>query len=90
MRGARVFGPTEGERSAPVVSFVIDGRDTGELALELGRRGIAVRPGLHCAPMAHRLLGTLESGGTLRLSPGFFTTDDEIDKTLSALEEILA
>jgi selenocysteine lyase/cysteine desulfurase len=40
--------------------------------------------------MAHRLLGTLESGGTLRLSPGFFTTDDEIDTTLSALEEILA
>jgi selenocysteine lyase/cysteine desulfurase len=90
LRGARVFGPTEGERNVPVVSFVVEGRDTGELALELGRRGIAIRPGLHCAPMAHRLLGTLESGGTLRLSPGFFTTDDEIDTTLSALEEILA
>jgi selenocysteine lyase/cysteine desulfurase len=90
LRGARVFGPAEGVRSVPVVSFVVEGRDTGELALELGRRGISIRPGLHCAPMAHRLLGTLESGGTIRLSPGFFTTNDEIDKILSALEEILA
>jgi selenocysteine lyase/cysteine desulfurase len=88
--GARVFGPAEGERSVPVVSFVVEGRDTGELALELGRRGIAIRPGLHCAPMAHRLLGTLESGGAVRLSPGFFTTDAEMDMALSALEEILA
>jgi cysteine desulfurase / selenocysteine lyase len=88
--GAKVFGPAIGERSAPVVSFVVEGRDTGELALELGRRNIAVRPGLHCAPMAHRLLGTIGTGGTLRLSPGIFTTDGEIDETLSALEEILA
>lgn len=88
--GAKLFGPAAGERSAPVLSFVIEGRDTGELALELGRRGIAIRPGLHCAPMAHGLLGTIGAGGTLRLSPGFFTTDDEVDKTLSALEEILA
>jgi cysteine desulfurase family protein len=90
LTGACVFGPAEGERSVPVVSFVVEDRDTGELALELGRRGIAIRPGLHCASMAHRLIGTLELGGTIRLSPGFFTTDDEIDKTLSALEEILA
>jgi cysteine desulfurase family protein len=88
--GVRVYGPAEGERSVPVLSFTVDGRDPGELALELGRRGIAARPGLHCAPLAHRALGTLESGGTLRLSPGFFTTDDEIDGALSALKEILS
>jgi cysteine desulfurase family protein len=88
--GLRVFGPAEGERSVPVVSFAVEGRDPGELALELGRRGIAARPGLHCSPLAHRALGTLDIGGTLRLSPGIFTIDDEIDRAVEALEEMLA
>jgi cysteine desulfurase family protein len=88
--GARVFGPGKGGRSVPVVSFIVAGREPGELAMELGRRGIAARPGLHCAPSAHAILGTLGTGGTLRLSPGFFTTDDEIGRTIEALEEIIA
>jgi selenocysteine lyase/cysteine desulfurase len=50
---------------------------------------IAVRPGLHCAPYIHRALGTYPDG-TLRLSPGPFTTSDEIDIFLNALTEITA
>jgi cysteine desulfurase/selenocysteine lyase len=50
---------------------------------------IAVRPGLHCAPYIHRNLGTYPDG-TLRLSPGPFTTADEIDAFLHALSEITA
>ena len=50
---------------------------------------IAVRPGLHCAPYIHRALGTFPDG-TLRLSPGPFTTADEIDIFLNALTEITA
>jgi cysteine desulfurase / selenocysteine lyase len=50
---------------------------------------IAVRPGLHCAPYIHRALGTFPDG-TLRLSPGPFTTDAEIDTFLHALTEITA
>ncbi|MEJ7639004.1 MAG: aminotransferase class V-fold PLP-dependent enzyme [Singulisphaera sp.] len=50
---------------------------------------IAVRPGLHCAPYIHRALGTFPDG-TLRLSPGPFTTADEIDVFLNALTEITA
>jgi cysteine desulfurase family protein len=88
--GVAAPGPPPGERRAPVVSLRIPGRDLGEIALELDRRGIAVRMGLHCAPAAHRSLGTFDEGGTLRLSPGFFTTEDEIDAALAALEEILA
>ncbi len=84
----KVYGPKEGGRCVPVLSFAIEGRDPGELALELGRRGIAVRPGLHCSPLAHRALGTLESGGTIRLSPGFFTSEAEIDRAIAALREI--
>jgi selenocysteine lyase/cysteine desulfurase len=50
---------------------------------------IAVRPGLHCAPYIHRALGTFPEG-TLRLSPGPFTTVREIDVLLDALTEITA
>jgi len=48
---------------------------------------IAIRPGLHCAPYIHRALGTFPDG-TLRLSPGPFTTPDQIDSLLQALDEI--
>jgi len=50
---------------------------------------IAVRPGLHCAPYVHRSLGTFPEG-TLRVSPGPFTTIDEVDSLLRALTEITA
>jgi cysteine desulfurase / selenocysteine lyase len=50
---------------------------------------IAVRPGLHCAPYIHRALGTFPDG-TLRLSPGPFTTPEDISAFLSALSEITA
>ncbi len=50
---------------------------------------IAVRPGLHCAPYIHRAQGTFPEG-TLRLSPGAFTTPDEIQSFLDALSEITA
>lgn len=50
---------------------------------------IAVRPGLHCAPYIHRALGTFPDG-TLRLSPGPFSTPEQIDTFLQALDEITA
>jgi cysteine desulfurase / selenocysteine lyase len=50
---------------------------------------IAVRPGLHCAPYIHRAMGTFPDG-TLRLSPGPFTTRDHITAFISALSEITA
>ena len=87
--GMVVHGPGPGEPRVPVVSLTLPGRDLGEVALELDRRGICTRVGLHCAPAAHRSLGTLGGGGTLRLSPGFFTTPQEIRDTLEVLEAIL-
>jgi selenocysteine lyase/cysteine desulfurase len=45
--------------------------------------------GLHCAPAAHRSIGSFELGGTIRLSPGPFTTEAEIDEALRALEHAL-
>ena len=87
--GVTCHGPLPGEERAPVLSLSVEGRDLGELALALDRRDLCTRVGLHCAPSAHRSLGTLAAGGTLRFSPGFFTTSGEIRGTLEAMEEIL-
>jgi cysteine desulfurase family protein len=59
-----------------------------ELAIGLDKRGIACRGGLHCAPAAHRTIGTLGQGGTIRVSPGPFTTPEEIERAASAFREI--
>ena len=87
--GVTIQGPGPGQARVPVLSITVADRDLGELALELDRRAICTRVGLHCAPAAHQSLGTLASGGTLRFSPGWFTRPDEIQATLSALEAIL-
>ena len=88
--GVAAQGPAPGVARAPVISITLADRDLGEIALALDRRGICTRVGLHCAPAAHRSLGTLEAGGTLRFSPGFFTTPQEIRDTLEAMEVILS
>jgi cysteine desulfurase family protein len=50
---------------------------------------IAIRPGLHCAPYIHRSLGTFPEG-TVRVSPGAFSTEEDIDQLVRALQEIAA
>ena len=50
---------------------------------------VAVRPGLHCAPYIHRSLGTFPEG-TMRVSPGAFSTEEDIDQLVHALAEIAA
>ena len=71
-----------------MLSFRVRDRDCEELGEALGRRGIALRAGLHCAPLAHRTAGTLESG-TLRASVSAFTVPEEIGRVLATMEELL-
>ncbi|VBB07495.1 aminotransferases class-v pyridoxal-phosphate attachment site [Lucifera butyrica] len=83
-----VYGPRKVIDRTAVVSFTVRGLDSGEVAHRLDRDfGIACRSGLHCAPWAHRTLGTLETG-TIRLSPGYFNTAAEITETIQAVESI--
>ncbi len=83
-----IKGAGIGEKRTSVVSVVSTKHDIAMISSSLLERGnIETRVGLHCAPMAHRTLGTFP-GGTLRFSPGPFTTPDEIDETLRILEEI--
>ncbi len=63
--------------------------DCVEIASKLDNEyKIAVRAGLHCAPMAHRTLGTI-TDGLLRISVGYFNTKDDITNTVQALEKLL-
>ena len=73
---------------APIVSLAVDGLTSAEVARVLDREfQIAVRAGLHCAPEAHRVAGTLE-GGLVRLSIGHSTTEAEVAEAVAALLEI--
>ena len=71
-----------------VLSLQIDGIDCETAAERLGERGIAVRAGLHCAPLAHRSAGTLEQG-TIRLSTSPFTTEQEAAEAAEAILGLL-
>jgi cysteine desulfurase/selenocysteine lyase len=83
-----VYGPRDPGRRVSVVSFNVGGMDPGEVGRRLDAEfGVMVRAGMHCAPNAHRTLGTFPEG-TVRVSPGPFTTKKEIAAFLSALERI--
>ena len=74
--GVEVFS---GPEQTGVVSFRVSGWDCEELGEALASRGIALRAGLHCAPLAHRTAGTLETG-TVRFSPSVFDRRQEVDR----------
>jgi cysteine desulfurase family protein len=86
--GVRLFADETGERQTGVLSFTADGWNCEELGEALERRGIAVRAGLQCAPLAHRTAGTLDTG-TVRMSVSVFNTAAQIDGFASAVEEII-
>ena len=78
----RTEGTYTDGRHPDEVHFVPDVRE------DLARRGIALRAGLHCAPLAHRTAGTLETG-TLRLSTSFFNTPDQADRLVWSVSRVL-
>lgn len=83
--GIRTFAAADPRLGVGVVSCTVDGWDPGEAAAVLDRSfDIAVRSGLHCAPLAHRALGTAPTG-TVRISTGPFTTSSDIAAVISAL-----
>lgn len=89
MPGVRLYGPMQGERGA-AISFNVEGHDPASLGFLLDSTyDISVRVGLHCAPDVHRSIGSYPEG-TVRVSPGFFNTETDIDYFLRALREIIS
>lgn len=78
--GIRIYGPPIQEgRHVPLLSLTVEHMPSETVAEKLGQAGIAVRAGLHCAPTAHRILGT-QAEGTVRLAPSAFTTPEEMEQ----------
>ncbi len=88
LTGVTVYGPKAASRRVPVVSFAIAGLDPAAAAFMLDERfGILSRPGLHCAPAAHRTIGTAPAG-TVRFSFGRFNTEAEILAAVEAVDRL--
>ena len=86
IKNAVVYG--QNPRGAAVVAFNLDNVNSAELAYMLDDEfDICVRAGLHCAPYAHRTIGTLESAA-VRASFGFFNTEAEVGKAIDAIYKI--
>lgn len=83
-----IYGHTDPSRKTPVVSFNLQNVHPKALGNRLfDDYGIALRAGFHCAPMAHEAVGSLEHGGTVRASIGYYTQPEDIQALLKALQQ---
>lgn len=84
----RLYGSLDPHRRVGSVALNREGYTSSEVGAILDNSfEIAVRPGLHCAPYLHRHLGTAPEGA-VRISPGYFNTEEDVDRCLSALEQL--
>ena len=83
----KVYGDVSGKNSTTCVSININDLDPSEVGYYLDCNNIKTRTGLHCAPLAHKTIGTYPNG-TIRLSLSYFTSINEIDYTLKVLNKL--
>lgn len=87
----RVVGTHDVNKRVGVVGITADNWSPGNLAAALdAEAGICVRSGFLCAPGAHKAMETFAGGGTVRMSPGVYTTDAEIDVLLRTFDKLIA
>lgn len=89
LEGVTVYAAPRLAHQAAVVSFRVEGMDCEEVGALLAKQGIAVRSGLHCAPLAHRTAGTLETG-TVRASFSAFNSPGEVSALARAVSRLRA
>lgn len=88
--GIAIHGPLTAEERCSVISITVAGLDPSTIGFHLDNDyAISVRTGLHCAFSAHKTIGTLPEG-TVRVSTGYFTSDDDIEEFLKAIRTIVA
>jgi cysteine desulfurase/selenocysteine lyase len=87
--GIKLYGPLDTNGTVAIVSFIAQHKRVSEIGLRLDEEyGILCRVGLHCAPAAHKTMGSFPEG-TVRLAPGVFTTMDDIRTTIRAIEQVI-
>ncbi|MEW6087279.1 MAG: aminotransferase class V-fold PLP-dependent enzyme [bacterium] len=85
----KIYGPGDPKKIVPIVSFNINSIDPSEVGCLLDERfGIMTRVGLHCSPLAHKTIGSFPRG-TVRVSIGFFNTEEDVDYLIKSIKNIL-
>lgn len=88
MKGLKIYGiVTPSEDTIPVISFNVGKKMPSEVGYLLNKENIYTRVGLHCSPVAHRTIGTYPHG-TVRVSPGFFTSEEDVELFIKAVRDI--
>ena len=86
-QGVKMYLP---QKHSSVLSFNIPDFKADEIGLILSEDfDIAVRAGFHCAPLIHNLINTNETNGTVRVSLGYFNTEDDVIALVNAVREIM-
>jgi len=86
--GMTLYGGRDAARQAATVSFSIAGLEPSEVGLRLDEEyDIMARVGLHCAPSAHKTIGTFPTG-TVRFGLSYFSTEEEVEAALRAVREM--
>jgi selenocysteine lyase/cysteine desulfurase len=86
--GVTVYGGKDGTRQTAAVSFTMAGLSPSEIGLRLDEEhSIMSRVGLHCAPSAHKTIGTFPTG-TVRFALSYFNTEEEVEAAVRAVREM--
>ena len=86
--GIELYTPNpRNNHTVPVLSFNMKGKTGEETAAMLAQKGFALRGGLHCAPLAHKKIGTIERG-TARISIGAFNTVNEVYRFCETIKKL--
>ena len=87
--GIEIYGPRDSSKSVGVIPFNLEGHVPEEIAFYLDQEcHVMIRSGLHCAPSAHRLIGTV-TRGTCRIGIGYFNEIPHIDALVNGLKSYL-
>ena len=88
IEGVTIYSSNDQDEKVSLLSFNIENLDPSLVSFRLDEEfDILCRSGLHCAPDAHKTMRTFPDG-TVRLSPGFYNSPDDIDKTIAAIRQI--
>ncbi|MDO4743612.1 MAG: aminotransferase class V-fold PLP-dependent enzyme, partial [bacterium] len=83
--GVKIYTPyPKAGATVPTISFNFEGALSSDIAIFLSERNIAVRSGLHCSPMAHKRIGTLDDG-TVRVCFSYFNTEYDVEMIVRVL-----
>ena len=83
----KIVGDNDEANYVGIISFIVENISSESLAPVFSHKNIIVRTGLHCAPLAHKFLGTFPAG-TIRLSTSYFTNDEDFENLTRLLDYI--